>query len=99
MDIPDWFVWIILGLAVLQVLGLVPVVRRMRGADPAVRSSARWDLVDAVGNLLAFGALMLSLVVADSWFRLALAGFAIIAATYAIKGVRHLRARRLTTGS
>ncbi|MCX5231194.1 hypothetical protein [Streptomyces sp. NBC_00233] len=100
MDIPDWFVWIVLGLTVLQVLGFVPVIRRMSGADPAVRSAARVDLLDLFGNLLAFSGLLLGLAVAESWFRLAFAGFALITATYVIKGVRLLRARRrLTAGS
>ncbi|MFV6030489.1 hypothetical protein [Streptomyces sp. NPDC056264] len=90
MDIPDWFVWIFLGLIVLQALGLVPAVRRMRGTDPAAPA----DLLDIVGALLASGGLLLSLVVAESWFRLAVVGFALIAAAYALKGVRLLRARR-----
>lgn len=94
MDIPDWFVWIFLGLIVLQALGLVPAVRRMRGTDPAARSAAPADLLDIVGALLTSGGLLLSLVVAESWFRLAAIGLALIAAAYALKGVRLLRARR-----
>ncbi|MFB8079933.1 hypothetical protein [Streptomyces sp. NPDC056013] len=94
MDIPVWFVWIFLGIIVLQALGLVPAVRRMRGTDPAARSAAPTDLLDIVGALLASGGLLLSLVVAESWFRLAVVGFALIAAAYALKGVRLLRARR-----
>ncbi|MFE5068677.1 hypothetical protein [Streptomyces sp. NPDC056639] len=69
----------------------------MSGPDPAVRSAARWGLLDGVGNLLAFGGLMLGLAVAESWFRLALVGFALIAATYVVKGVRLLQARRRPT--
>ncbi|MET9374797.1 hypothetical protein ABZX98_11690 [Streptomyces sp. NPDC002992] len=97
MDIPDWFVWIALGLAVLQALSLVPVIRRLRGPDPAVRSKARLDLLDAVGNMLLLGGLTLGLVVAESWFWLSLAGFALVTAVYAVKGVHLLRARRRPT--
>ncbi|WP_406054356.1 hypothetical protein OG462_03615 [Streptomyces sp. NBC_01077] len=49
-----------------------------------------------VGRLLSAGGLLLSLVVAESWFWLALAGFVLMAAIYAMKGVRLLRARRPT---
>ncbi|MCT9109588.1 hypothetical protein ACFWD7_27080 [Streptomyces mirabilis] len=97
MDIPDWFVWIFLGLAVLQILGLVPTIRRLRGLDSAVRFKARLDLLDAVGNLLLMAGLVLSLVVAESWFWLAFAGIALMAAIYAVKGVHRLRARRRPT--
>ncbi|WP_225801888.1 hypothetical protein [Streptomyces sp. NK15101] len=98
MDIPDRFVWIALGLAVLQALALVPVVRRLRGADPAVRSKARLDLLDTVGGMLFLSGLLLSLVVAESWFWLSLAGFVLVAAVHAVKGVHLLRARRHPTG-
>ncbi|MFD9034540.1 hypothetical protein ACFVZW_25895 [Streptomyces sp. NPDC059567] len=97
MDIPDWFVWIALGLAVLQALALVPIIRRLRGPDSAVRSKARLELLESVGNLLLFGGMLLSLLVADSWFWVALTGFALMAAVYAVKGVHLLRARRRPT--
>lgn len=93
MDIPGWFVWIALGLAVLQALGFVPVIRRLRGSD----SSARLDLLDVVGSLLLFGGLLLGLAVAEFWFGLTYAGFALMAAVYAIKGAHWLRARRRPT--
>ncbi|MBT2380311.1 hypothetical protein AMK21_01045 [Streptomyces sp. CB00316] len=94
MDIPDWYVWIAVVLALLQALALVPVIRRLRESDSAVRSEARLDLLDAVGGGLITGGLLLGLVVAERWFWLTLAGFALIAAVYAVKGVRLLRARR-----
>ncbi|MEU6934454.1 hypothetical protein AB0A05_35635 [Streptomyces sp. NPDC046374] len=94
MDIPNWSVWIVLGLAVLQALALVSVVRRMGGPDAAVRSKARFDLLETVGTLLLLGGLLLSLVVTESWFWLTLAGLALLAAVYAMKGVHLLRARR-----
>ncbi|MFJ4343347.1 hypothetical protein [Streptomyces sp. NPDC088915] len=94
MDIPDWFVWVALGLIVLQLLGLVPVIRRMREPDPAVRSKARLDLLETIGALLSFGGVLLSFTVTESWWWLLLVGFALMTAAYAVKGVRLLRARR-----
>ncbi|MFC9816319.1 hypothetical protein ACFVJM_30150 [Streptomyces virginiae] len=97
MNIPGWYVWIALGLAALQVLGLVPIVRRLRGDDPALRSQARLELVETFGTLMLMGGLLLSLTVAKAWFWLAAAGFALMAAGYAVKGIRRLRARRCPT--
>ncbi|MEU9087170.1 hypothetical protein [Streptomyces sp. NPDC048357] len=97
MYIPDWYVWIALGLAVLQVLGLVPIVRRLRGPDLALRFKARLELLETVATLLFMGGLLLSLTVAKSWFWIATVGFTLMAATYTVKGVRRLRARRSTT--
>jgi hypothetical protein len=84
-------------LVFLQVLGLVSVIRRLRGPDAALRFKARLDLLDVVGSLLLFGGLLLSLVVAESWFWLAIAGFPLMAAAYAVRGVHWLRARRHPT--
>lgn len=97
MDIPDWSVWIALGLAVLQALALVPVIRRMGGPDPAARSEARLGLLETIGTLLLLGGLLLGLAVTEYWFWLALAGFALMTAVYAAKGLRLLRARRRPT--
>ncbi|MFF1297493.1 MULTISPECIES: hypothetical protein [unclassified Streptomyces] len=97
MNIPGWFVWIALGLAVLQALGLVSAIRRLRGSDSAVRFEARLGLLDVVASLLLFGGLVLSLAVAESWFWLTCAGFVLMAAVYAVKGVRWLRARQRHT--
>lgn len=97
VDIPGWFVWLFLGLALLQVLGLVPVIRRLRGSDSAVRFEARLDLLDVVASLLLFGGMVLSLAVAESWFWLTCAGFALMTAVYAMKGVRWLRTRQRHT--
>ncbi|MCT9003539.1 hypothetical protein [Streptomyces rhizosphaerihabitans] len=97
MNIPGWSVWIVLGLAaLLQALGLVPVIRRLRGSDSAMRFKARLDLLDVIGSLLLFGGLLLGLVVAESWFWLTFAGFALMTAVYVVKGAYWLRARRPT---
>jgi hypothetical protein len=97
VDIPGWFVWLTLGLAVLQTFGLVPVIRRLRGSESAVRFEARLDLLDVVAFLLLCGGLVLSLAVAESWFWLTCAGFVLMAAVYAVKGVPWLRARQRHT--
>lgn len=97
VDIPGWFVWLALGLAVLQTLGLVPVIRRLRGSNSSARSKARLDLLDAVGSLLLIGGPLLSLAVAESWFWLTIAGFVLMAAVYTVKGVHWVRARRRPT--
>lgn len=97
VDIPGWSVWLALGLAVLQALGLVPVIRRLRGSDSVVRFEAGLDLLDVIASLLLFGGLVLSLAVAESWFWLTCAGFVLMAAVYAVKGVRWLRARQRHT--
>lgn len=95
VDIPGWFVWIAVGpAALLQALGLVPVIRRLRASDSAARFGAGLDLLDVVASLMLFGGLLLSLVVRGSWFWLTLAGFALMSVVYATKGVRWLRARR-----
>ncbi|MFF1721028.1 hypothetical protein [Streptomyces sviceus] len=78
-------------------LGLFPVIHRLREADSALRSKARLDLLEVVGSLLLFGGSLLSLMVGESWFWLGLAGFPPLTAVYAVKGVRRLRARRHPT--
>ncbi|MEU9246787.1 hypothetical protein [Streptomyces sp. NPDC048385] len=97
MDIPDWFAWIFLGLAILQVLGLVPISRRLREQDSTVRFKARLDLLEAVGSLLLFVGSLLGLVVAESWIWIAVPGFVLMSVGYAVKGVHRLRARRRPT--
>ncbi|MFF6836896.1 hypothetical protein ACFY84_34665 [Streptomyces sp. NPDC012438] len=94
MDIPDWFVWVALGMIVLQLLGLVPVTRRMRDPDPAARSKGRLDLLETIGCLLLFIGLMLSFLVAESWFWITPIGFALMTTAYMVKGIRRLRIRR-----
>ncbi|MGW3631496.1 hypothetical protein ACWD7F_15225 [Streptomyces sp. NPDC005122] len=97
MDIPDWFEWILLGLTIFQTVALVPVTHRLRGPDSAVRSKARLDLLETVGGLLFFGGMLLGSAVAEPWSWLALLGYALMSAVYAVKGVQRLRARRRPT--
>ncbi|MFH9132552.1 hypothetical protein [Streptomyces sp. NPDC017524] len=96
MDIPDWFLWAVLGFAVLQTASLVRIIRRLRESDRAVRSMARLELLDAVSTLMLVTGLVLSLAVAASWFWLLLAGFALMIVVYAVRGLELLRARRRT---
>ncbi|MFH9799549.1 hypothetical protein [Streptomyces virginiae] len=96
MDIPDRYIWIAVGLAVLQALGLLPMVRRLRGPDPALRSRARLEVLETVGTLVLMGGLVLSLTVAEAWFWIAATGVAIMVCVYAVKSARRLRTRRST---
>ncbi|MEU8886277.1 hypothetical protein [Streptomyces sp. NPDC048442] len=96
MEIPNWFVWIFLGPAVMQALALVPVTRRLRRADSAARSKARLDLLETVATLLFVVGLLLCLSVTESWFWLTFVGFALMGAVYVTKGVHRLRTRRPT---
>ncbi|MFK0022836.1 hypothetical protein [Streptomyces sp. NPDC090798] len=97
MGIPGWFVWIFLVLFFWQALGLVAVIHRPREANSALRLKARLDLLEVVGSLLLFGGSLLSSMVGESWFWLALAGFSLMSAVYAVKGVHWFRARRHPT--
>ncbi|MET7940694.1 hypothetical protein [Streptomyces sp. NPDC005302] len=94
MDIPDWFDWIFLGLAVWQALALPPIVRRTHELDPEVRTKARFDLLETIGSILLFCGMPLSQRISESWFWLALAGFVLMSVGYAVKGLRLHRARR-----
>ncbi|MGW7167386.1 hypothetical protein ACWGH3_19180 [Streptomyces sp. NPDC054884] len=97
MGIPGWFVWIFLVLFLWQVLCLFPVIHRLREANSALRSKARLDLLEVVGSLLGFGGGLLGLAVGESWFWLGLAGFPLLTAVYAVKGVHWHRSRRHPT--
>ncbi|MFD5592555.1 hypothetical protein [Streptomyces griseorubiginosus] len=97
MGIPGWSVWIFLVLFSWQVLVFFVVLSRLREADSERRFTARLDLLDVVASLLLLGGGLLGLVAGESWFWLGLAGFPLMTAVYAVKGVRRLRARRPTT--
>jgi hypothetical protein len=94
VGIPGWFVWIFLVSFLWQVLGLFPVIHRLREANPALRIKARLDLLEVVGSMLLFGGALLGFMVGKSWFWLGLAGFPLLTGAYAVKGVHWLRARR-----
>ncbi|MEW2560355.1 hypothetical protein [Streptomyces griseorubiginosus] len=97
MGIPGWSVWILLFLFSWQVLVFFVVLHRLREAEADQRGEARLDLLDVVGSLLLFGGGLLGLVAGESWFWLGLAGFLLMTAVYAVKGVHWLRARRHPT--
>ncbi|MER6558246.1 hypothetical protein ABT300_10895 [Streptomyces sp. NPDC001027] len=94
MGIPGWFHWIFLVVFFWQVIALFPVIHRLREANSALRCKARLDLLETVGSLLLFGGMLLSFLVGESWIWLGLAGFPLLTAVYAVKGVHWLRARR-----
>ncbi|MFD8666598.1 hypothetical protein OG728_39540 (plasmid) [Streptomyces microflavus] len=94
MGIPDWFRWIFLGLAVMQLFGLASVIGRLRERDSAVRAKARLELLEWIGLIFILGGAFLSFEASESWIWLVLAGIALQACAYAVKGVHRLRARR-----
>ncbi|GLP65088.1 hypothetical protein TUSST3_17080 [Streptomyces sp. TUS-ST3] len=69
----------------------------LRPKDLGLRTKARLDLLEVVGSLLLFGGSLLSRMVGESWFWPGLAGFPLLAAVYAVKGVHWLRTRRHPT--
>ncbi|MGA5218248.1 hypothetical protein ACPCAE_19585 [Streptomyces cinereoruber] len=90
MDIPLAFRWIFVALVLLQLIVLVPVLRRLRDPAPERRTEARLRLLDGAGSLMflagfAFGAPVL-----------VLAGLVSVGAVYAAKGVLWYRARERT---
>ncbi|WP_435970123.1 hypothetical protein [Streptomyces sp. Qhu_M48] len=90
MDIPVAFRWAIVALAVLQLTALVPVVRRMRRPDPAVRTDARLDLFDVIASLTLLAGVGLENA------PLLLVGFALLGAVITVKGFRALRRHQRT---
>ncbi|MFF8280139.1 hypothetical protein ACF05T_29315 [Streptomyces lateritius] len=90
MDIPVAFRWVLLALAVLQLLSLIPILRRTRRAEPARRTEARLDLLDAASGLT----LMTGLALGNS--TVMLCGLVLMGSAIAAKGVRTLRGCRRT---
>ncbi|MFE0646074.1 hypothetical protein ACFW2Y_31400 [Streptomyces sp. NPDC058877] len=98
METPGWLVPFMVGLLFLQALGLVPVIRRMRGSDPETRTRGRLDLLETIGSLLLISGVLLSLTVAEPLFWLAPAGLLLLVVCYAVKCAHWLRDRRHTAG-
>ncbi|MEK9523553.1 hypothetical protein ACIOMM_34995 [Streptomyces sp. NPDC087908] len=88
MDIPVAFRWVLAALLLLQLVALVPAVRRMRRPDPAVRTEARLDLLDAVSSLTLLAGLALD------QGALMLVGAVLLGSVIAVKGFRALRVQR-----
>ncbi|MFF1417997.1 hypothetical protein [Streptomyces sp. NPDC058280] len=88
MDIPVAFRWLLLALAVLQLLSLIPVLRRMRQPEPGARTEARLDLLDAASCL----ALLVGISLGNN--AVMLGGFIFMGSVIVVRGVRSLRARR-----
>ncbi|MEU1534926.1 hypothetical protein [Streptomyces fagopyri] len=97
MHVPDWFDWLFLGLALCQVYALIPIIRRTRELDPKVRTKARFDLTETIGSILLFCGMLLYQRVSHLSFWPALAGFILMSAGYAVKGLRRLRDHRRPT--
>ncbi|MEU4106173.1 hypothetical protein [Streptomyces tanashiensis] len=88
MEIPTAFRWVLLALAVLQLVSLLTVLRRLRAAEPAQRVDARIDVLDSVSGFLLLAGLGFAHLPVG-FVGLALMGLAIL-----LKGVRFLQARR-----
>ncbi|MFF2573602.1 hypothetical protein [Streptomyces sp. NPDC058084] len=93
MDI-DSFRWMFLVLAALQLITLIPVMRRLRGTEPTARAGARLDLLDSLSGMTLLSGIGLGNIVVMC------AGLALLTATIAAKAVRWNRARaRARSGS
>ncbi|MFJ2738857.1 hypothetical protein ACIO3O_04240 [Streptomyces sp. NPDC087440] len=89
VDLPVALRWLFAALALLQLLAVVAVLRRMRHLpDPTARAVARWDHLEAVGFLAVPVGLLLGSGV------LGLGGFVLACVAGSVKGVRFLRGRR-----
>ncbi|MET9436482.1 hypothetical protein [Streptomyces sp. NPDC006551] len=88
MDIPVAVRWVLLALAVLQLLSLISILRRMRQPDAGLRAEARLDLLDAAGSV----ALLTGIVLGNTM--VVLCGLTVMGSVIAVKGIRSLRARR-----
>ncbi|MCA1275294.1 hypothetical protein ACIPQH_34700 [Streptomyces rubiginosohelvolus] len=93
MDIPDWLLWPALAAALLEAFAVIRGIRRLRKADPAVRTKARLDLLDNVASLFIVTGLLLGMTAGESWLWLSFTGFTLLTLVYAAKGLRLLRAR------
>ncbi|MGW0030360.1 hypothetical protein ACWDXD_11075 [Streptomyces sp. NPDC003314] len=87
MDVPVAFRWIFAALAVLHLITLIPVMRRLRAPEPGPRVEARFTLLDAACSLTAFAG------IAFEVFPLTLCGLTALALLYAVKGIRWYRTR------
>ncbi|MFC8174251.1 hypothetical protein ACFUJ0_25400 [Streptomyces sp. NPDC057242] len=87
MDVPDVFRWVFAGLATLQLITLIPVLRRLRNPEPGVRTEARLSLLDALSSTVAFAG------IAFGNGTLLLCGVACLGAVYAARGIRWYRTR------
>ncbi|KYG52014.1 hypothetical protein AWI43_22115 [Streptomyces sp. WAC04657] len=90
MDIPLTFRWVFVALVVLQLVALVPVLRRLCDPAPERRTEARLRLLDAAGSVTFLAGFALDHPA------LVLSGLVCVGAVYAAKGVLWYRARERT---
>ncbi|MER7948695.1 hypothetical protein ABTY59_15030 [Streptomyces sp. NPDC096079] len=88
MDIPNAFRWVLLALAVLQLLSFVSVLRRLRQSPPERRLDHRLDVLDSVSGILLLAGLGLANI------PLGIVGLALMGIALLLKGLRLLRSRR-----
>ncbi|WP_053642691.1 MULTISPECIES: hypothetical protein [unclassified Streptomyces] len=87
MDVPVAFRWVFAALAALQLIALIPVLRRLRAPGPGTRTEARFTLLDAACSLTAFAG------IAFGNLALMLCGLTALGLLYAVKGIRWYRTR------
>ncbi|WP_449473591.1 hypothetical protein [Streptomyces tanashiensis] len=88
MEIPTAFRWVLLALAVLQLVSLLTVLRRLRAAEPAQRVDARIDVLDSVSGFLLLAGL------GFAHLPVGVVGLALMGLAILLKGVPFLQARR-----
>ncbi|GGS75691.1 hypothetical protein GCM10010222_15960 [Streptomyces tanashiensis] len=88
VEIPTAFRWVLLALAVLQLVSLLTVLRRLRAAEPAQRVDARIDVLDSVSGFLLLAGL------GFAHLPVGVVGLALMGLAILLKGVRFLQARR-----
>ncbi|GAA2819369.1 hypothetical protein [Streptomyces showdoensis] len=88
MDIPTAFRWVLLALAVLQLVSLAPVLRRLRRAEPEQRLAARIDAFESLSGMLLLGGLGLDNLT------LGVIGLVLMSLALLLRGVRLLASRR-----
>ncbi|MEV7569522.1 hypothetical protein [Streptomyces tanashiensis] len=87
MEIPTAFRWVLLALAVLQLVSLLAVLRRMRVAEPAKRVDARIDVLDSASSLLLLAGL------GFAHLPVGVVGMVLMGIALLLKGFRFLQAR------
>ncbi|MFG2767671.1 hypothetical protein [Streptomyces rubiginosohelvolus] len=94
MEILDWFFWPAFAAVLLEAFAVIRGIRRLRGADPAVRTTARLNFFDRGASFIVITGLLLGMTAGESWLPLSFIGFTLLLLVYVAKGLRLLRARR-----
>ncbi|MGW8761102.1 hypothetical protein ACWGN5_01240 [Streptomyces sp. NPDC055815] len=88
MEIPTAFRWVLLALAVLQLVSFVAVLRRLRAPEVERRVGARIDALDSFSGVLLLAGLGLGNL------PLGVVGLGVMGLALALRGIGFLRSRR-----